>query len=132
MTQYYMSVYWQITDWIVLVSRYAQWAKSFHTEVKLASPPFWGSTLFVSIPFGITNANVKKKYVKVCTEKIYTHIFCPSLDPNPRTSKMINFCILVPKLTQPRSSVANCAIIVGVIQNNFLCQISNLWLKLAH
>ena len=38
-------------------------------EVKLASPPFWGSTLFVSIPFGITNANTKKKCEKVCWEK---------------------------------------------------------------
>ena len=35
-------------------------------EVKLASPPFWGSTRFVSVPFCITNANAKKKCVKVC------------------------------------------------------------------
>ena len=38
----------------------------FIHEVKLVSPPFWGSTLFVSIPFGITNANAKKKCEKVC------------------------------------------------------------------
>ena len=38
----------------------------FIHEVKLVSPPFWGSTLFVSIPFGITNANAKQKCVKVC------------------------------------------------------------------
>ena len=60
----------------------------FIHEVKMASPPFWGSTLFVSIPFGITNANEKKKCVKVYLEKNYTHIFGPSQDPNPRTSKM--------------------------------------------
>ena len=104
----------------------------FIHEVKLPSPPFWGSTLFVSIPFGITNVNAKKKCVKVCSEKNYTHIFGPSQDPNPRTSKMYNFCILAPKLTQPRSSVEICAILVGVIQNNFLCQTSNLWQKPAH
>ena len=41
----------------------------FIDEVKLASPPFWRSTLFVSIPFGITNTNAKKKCAKVCWEK---------------------------------------------------------------
>ena len=104
----------------------------FIDEVKLASPQFWRSTLFVSIPFGITKANAKKKYVKVCTEKKYTHIFGPSLDPNPRTSKMFKFCFLAPKLMQPQSCVVLCAIIVGVIKNNFLCQTSNLWHKPAH
>ena len=38
----------------------------FIHEVKLVSPPFWGSTLFVSIPLGIINANAKKKCEKVC------------------------------------------------------------------
>ena len=68
----------------------------FIHEVKLVSPPFWGSTLFVSIPFGITNINAKKNCEKVCTEKNYTHIFGPSQDPNPWTSKMYSFCVLVP------------------------------------
>ena len=77
----------------------------FIDEVKLAFPPFWRSTLFVSIPFGITNTNAKKKCVKVCTKKNYTHIFNPSLDPNPRTSKMMDFWILVTKLMQPWSCV---------------------------
>ena len=104
----------------------------FIDEVKLASPPFWRSTLFVSIPFGITKANAKKKYVKVCTEKKYTHIFGPSLDPNSWISKMITFCVLAPKLTRPRRCVVICVIVVGVIQNYFLCQISNLLLKVAH
>ena len=43
--------------------------KSFHARGKITSPPFWGSTWFKSIPFGITNANAKEKYVKVWWEK---------------------------------------------------------------
>ena len=73
----------------------------------------------MSIPFGITNANAKKKCVKVCLEKNYTHIFGPSQDPNPRTSKMFNFYVLAPMLMQPGSCVEICAIIVDLIQNNF-------------
>ena len=108
----------------------------------MASPPFWGSTLFVSIPFGITNINAKKNCTNICTEKNYTHIFGLSQDPNPRTSKMFNFCVLAPKLMWPRSCVDVCAIIVGVIQNNFFMSnfkplaqagtTSNLWHKPAH
>ena len=75
---------------------------------------------------------LRRNNVKKSVKKNYTHIFGPRQDPNPRTSKMFNFCVLAPKLTWPRSCVDVCAIIVGVIQNNFLCQISNLWLKLAH
>ena len=91
----------------------------FLDEVKLASLLFLGSTLFVSIPFGITNINVRKKCAKVCTKKNYTHILSPSQDPNPRTSKMLKFCVLAPKLTQRLSCIVICAIIVGVIKNNF-------------
>ena len=63
----------------------------FIHEVKMASPPFWGSTLFVSIPFGITNANSKKKYVKVCSEKNYMHFLVRHLDSNSRTAKLEQF-----------------------------------------
>ena len=63
----------------------------FIHEVKMASPPIWGSTLFVSIPFGITNANSKKKYVKVCSEKNYMHFLVRHLDSNSRTAKLEQF-----------------------------------------
>ena len=75
---------------------------------------------------------IRKKCEKVCTEKKYTHIFCPSLDSNPRTSKMIQFCGLAPKLTQPPSFVRNWAMIISVIQRNFFRQISNYWCRMVH
>ena len=79
-------------------------------------------------PFSISHfKNVKK----VCTKKNYTHIFGPSLDPNPRTSKMISFGGLMPKLTRPQSCVLICAIIVGVIQKKIFSQISKLCHKTA-
>ena len=58
-------------------------AKSFHNEVKLASPPFWGSTLFVSIPLGITNANAKKKCEKGLLRKKLNAFFgaAPGFEP---------------------------------------------------
>ena len=64
-------------------------------------------------------------------KKNYTHIFCLSLDSNPRTSKMISFCILMPKLTQPQSYVLISIIIVGVIQRKIFPQISKLCHKTA-
>ena len=48
--------------------RHNELSPSIH-KLKLAFSPFWGSTLFVSIPFGITNTNAKKKCEKVCWEK---------------------------------------------------------------
>ena len=48
----------------------------FIHEVKMASPPFWGSTLFVSIPFGIANA--KKKCAKILLGKKLNAFFGPA------------------------------------------------------
>ena len=45
----------------------------------------------MSIPFGITNANSKKKYVKVCSEKNYMHFLVRHLDSNSRTAKLEQF-----------------------------------------
>ena len=63
----------------------------FIHQVIMASPPFWGSTLFVSSPFGITNANAKKKCIKVCSEKNYMHFLVRHLDSNSRTAKLEQF-----------------------------------------
>ena len=73
----------------------------------------------------------EKNVNKSAQKKKYTHIFNPPLDPNPLTYKIISFCKLTPQLTQPRSCTFICTIIVGVIQRNFLPQISNLWHKKA-
>ena len=98
---------------------------------KRPSSPFRGPTWFVNTPQLMNRTIQMKQCKKVCTKKNYTHIFCLSLDPNPRTSKMISFCGLTPQLTRPRSCTLICTIIVGVIQRNFLPQISNLWHKKA-
>ena len=73
----------------------------------------------------------EKNVNKSAQKKNYTHIFNLPPDPNPRTYKIISFCRLMSQLTQPRSCTVLCTIIVGVIQRNFLPQISNLWHKKA-
>ena len=98
---------------------------------KRPSSPFRGPTWFVNTPQLMNRAIQMKRCKKVCTKKNYTHIFCLSLDPNPRTSKMISFCRLTPQLTQPQSCTLISTIIVDVIQRNFVTQISNLWHKKA-
>ena len=78
----------------------------------------------------LLNCNTLLCFVSV--PKKITHIFSPRLDSNPPTSKMIHFCRLVLKLTQPRSYVKISTIIVGLIQMKILSQISKLCHKTAH
>ena len=65
----------------------------------------------------------KKKIRKSLHRKKYTHIFCLSLDSNPRTSKMISICSPAPKPTQPQSLIENLQVnsldITNVIQTAF-------------
>ena len=79
------------TDNFKLVSFCLLFYTPFHDEqspfihkVKLASSPFWGSTLFVSIPFGITNTNAKKKMCKSLHKKKLDSYFQSAAGSEPK------------------------------------------------